>query len=98
MFLISGPVEKRTPIKHDDNLKTGEGRFVTPEKTKYIPADRPKQVKPTDNLKTGQGEFVVPEKTQPRGNARVFHFKFYTNSNNLSCEILVTCTFFFALD
>lgn len=54
-------------MKPIDNLKTGQGEFSSPEKAKYIPADRPKQVKPTDNLTTGHGEFVVPEKSQPRG-------------------------------
>lgn len=43
-------------------MKPGEGKFTSPEKTKYQPAERPKPVKPTDNLKTGQGEFVTPEK------------------------------------
>lgn len=58
---ITGPAEKRTPIKHDDNLKTGEGKFVTPEKPKYQPVERPKQVKPQDNLET-EGTFEKPEK------------------------------------
>lgn len=59
-----GPAEKRTPIRHDDNLKTGEGKFVTPDKVKYQPAERPKQVRPHDNLKIGEGDFVTPEKTK----------------------------------
>lgn len=57
-----GPCEKRSPIKHDDNLRTGEGDFVTPEKSKYIPAERPQQVKPVDNL-VPEGTFDRPEKT-----------------------------------
>lgn len=56
-----GPCEKRTPIKHDDNLRTGEGDIITPEKQKFIPAERPKQVKPKDNLTT-EGTFERPEK------------------------------------
>lgn len=60
--ILTGPAEKRTPIRHDDNLKTGQGKFVTPEKVKYQPIERPKQVKPVDNLRTGQGEFATPEK------------------------------------
>lgn len=55
-----GPAEKRTPIKHDDNLRPGEGKFVTPEKQKYQPVERPKQVKPQDNLKT-EGPFEKRE-------------------------------------
>lgn len=60
--IISGPCEKRSPIKHDDNLRTGEGDFVTPEKQKYIPAERPQQVRPEDNLRP-EGTFDRPEKT-----------------------------------
>lgn len=56
-----GPAEKRSPIKHDDNLKIGEGKFMTPEIVKYQPVERPKQVKPKDNLKP-EGSFDKPEK------------------------------------
>lgn len=58
---IAGPCEKRSPIRHDDNLRTGEGDFTTPEKQKYQPAERPKQVRPEDNLHT-EGTFDRPEK------------------------------------
>lgn len=61
IFFI-GPAEKRTPIKHDDNLKTGEGKFITPEKPKYQPVERPKQIKPQDNLKSNEGTFEKPQK------------------------------------
>lgn len=59
-----GPCEKRSPIKHDDNLRTGEGDFTTPEKPKFIPADRPKQIRPEDNLR--------PERTNYRPEKPVF--------------------------
>lgn len=38
-------------------MRTGEGDFITPEKPKYIPAERPKQVKPIDNLTTSVATF-----------------------------------------
>lgn len=60
-LFCSGPAEKRTPIRHDDNLKTGEGKFVVPEKPKYQPGERPKQVKPQDNLRP-EGSFDKPER------------------------------------
>lgn len=56
-----GPCEKRSPIKHDDNLRTGEGDFITPEKPQFIPAERPKQVRPEDNLRP-EGPMYTPEK------------------------------------
>lgn len=62
--IVSGPVEKRAPIRQDDNLKTGEGKFVTPDKVKYQPTERPKQIRPTDNLKMGEGRFITPDKTK----------------------------------
>lgn len=40
-----------------------EGEFYTPEKTKFVPADRPQQVRPQDNLKQ-TGEFYSPEKSK----------------------------------
>lgn len=57
-----GPIEKRTPIRHDDNLKPSSDKFVVPEKQKFIPADRPKQVKPSDNLRPSEGTFDRPER------------------------------------
>lgn len=59
--MVLGPCEKRSPIKHDDNLRTGEGDIITPEKLKFTPTERPKQVRPEDNLRP-EGSFERPER------------------------------------
>lgn len=40
-----------------------EGEFYSPEKPKYIPAERPRQVRHEDNLKM-TGDFITVERTE----------------------------------
>lgn len=60
-FIFLGPCEKRSPIKHDDNLKPSLEKLNVPEKQKFVPAERPQQVRPEDNLRP-EGTFQRHEK------------------------------------
>lgn len=42
------------------------GEFITVERAKFIPAERPQQIRPEDNLRP-EGQFYQQEKSKPTG-------------------------------
>ncbi len=50
------PAERPSQIKHPDNLRP-EGDFFTPEKEKFLPAEKTVAVRPHDNLIVSSGDF-----------------------------------------